>query len=429
MMLTRKRRDTMEYRDLSSGLRAALLGVSLIIVAAAWSACFTAPPPVAAAPVPDADSTEDLETAEALRETAWSLILEGDYSGAVERLDQAIILDPENRLGYAYRSEALRLRGDYRAAITDLDRALELWPEDPWSLGRRGEAYRSLAEYQHALTDLNDAILLDSNDSYSYASRGEVYRQTEDYEAAIKDFDRAIELAPEYPWALARRGEAHRMLDALDNALEDLSRAIELAPEDSFAYASRGETYSRLGDFDRAVADFDTAIALDPGYSWAIERRAEAVEAGAAETESSDGEDTGNVKRPEGLPLVAVLGFQIENLPASEGKLILDLLTSALVGTRRFRVLDRSQQEAVLREIEFSLSDCADEKCQIEAGRLLAADQIVVGSLGRVGQRYVISAKLLEVQSGEVLGSAYQVYRSLEELVDGCPEIADSLRP
>jgi TolB-like protein len=122
-----------------------------------------------------------------------------------------------------------------------------------------------------------------------------------------------------------------------------------------------------------------------------------------------------------------VLDFRIENLPPADGGLILDVLTSALVQTRRFRVLERGRLEAVMKEIEFSHSDLADKERQLEIGRMLAADQIVAGSLGRVGERYVISAALLDVQTGETLSSAHSIHRSLEEVVDGCADLAAAL--
>jgi tetratricopeptide (TPR) repeat protein len=216
------------------------------------------------------------------------------------------------------------------------------------------------------------------------------------------------------------------VLDRNDLALLDLSEAVSLAPGDSFAYASRGQVNRQNGHYAEALADFDRAIQIDPNYSWAIERRRETV----AEMAPPPAAGTGPAVSPAAvgpLPLVAVLDFRIESLPPADGQLIVDLLTSALVKTRRYRVLERSQRESLLKEIEFSHSDMADERRQLEIGRMLSADQIVVGSLGRVGQRFVINAKLLDVRTGEALGSAYKVHKSLEEVVDACGELAASL--
>ena len=228
---------------------------------------------------------------------------------------------------------------------------------------------------------------------------------------------------PEYQWALARRGETYRMTSDHPRSLADLNRAIELAPGDSYPYASRGQVYRDMGEQDKALADFDKAIEIEPDYKWAKERREElyAELAGAGE-EPREGAPAALPSGP--LPLITVLDFSIENMPKSDGRLIVDLLFSALVSARRFRVLDRGQRDNILKEVEFSLSVCADEKCQLEIGRLLAADRIVVGSLGKVGQRYILNAKMLDVRTGEAMSTAYKLFGTLEELVDGAENVA-----
>ena len=127
------------------------------------------------------------------------------------------------------------------------------------------------------------------------------------------------------------------------------------------------------------------------------------------------------------LPLVTVIDFKIESISESEGNLIVDMMISALTNTKRFRVLDRSQRDNILKEMEFSLSDCVDESCQIEIGRLLAADQIIVGSIGKVGTRFMLDVKLIEVTTGITISTKYDVFASVDDLVDGIKPIVQEL--
>lgn len=127
------------------------------------------------------------------------------------------------------------------------------------------------------------------------------------------------------------------------------------------------------------------------------------------------------------LPLVTVLDFTIENLSKAEGMIIVDLLSNYLFETNRFRVLDRGQRDNILLEINFSLSGCADELCQLEVGKMLAADKIVVGSLGRIGNRYIINTKLIEVPTGETVSTSQEIYRSIDDLIDNCQNIIEEL--
>ncbi len=54
----------------------------------------------------------------------------------------------------------------------------------------------------------------------------------------------------------------------------------------------------------------------------------------------------------------------------------------------------------------------------LEIGRLLAAEMIVVGSLSKIGSRYVLSCKLLETQTGKTLGTGDGIYANLDAMVD-----------
>ena len=127
------------------------------------------------------------------------------------------------------------------------------------------------------------------------------------------------------------------------------------------------------------------------------------------------------------LPLIAVLDFQIENIPKNEGVIIVDLLGSALFETKKFRIIERTQREKILGEIAFSFEDCVDEACQIEAGRLMAAKKIVVGSIARISSRYIFTTKLIDVSTGETIATAAEVYKTMEELIDSTTGIAIKL--
>jgi tetratricopeptide (TPR) repeat protein len=324
------------------------------------------------------------------------------------------------------QADALFKEGEYEKAITSYDLVLAADPQDSYAYGQRGECYRLLSRYDEAIADFTRAIELNPENAWALGSRADAYRLLEKFDKALADFNRAIELDPGYQWALARRGETLRITSDYPRSLADLNRAIELAPADSFPYASRGQVYREMGERQKALADFDKAIEIDPEYTWAKERRqelyAELAGTGARPPASAP------AARPAGpLPLVTVLDFNIENLPKSDGRLIVDLVFSTLVTVRKYRVLDRGQRDNILKEVEFSLSACADEKCQLEIGRLLAADRIVVGSLGKVGQRYILNAKMLDVRTGEALSSAHKVFGTLEELVDGTEEVALTL--
>ena len=123
-------------------------------------------------------------------------------------------------------------------------------------------------------------------------------------------------------------------------------------------------------------------------------------------------------------PLISVLDFRTSGISEAEVEVFVDFLSSHIIETNRFRVIDRMQRQALLKEMEFSYEDCTDESCQLEIGRLLAANQIVVGSVGRVGERYLLTIKLIDVQTGEALKTGSEKYTTLNRLIDDCERLA-----
>ncbi len=132
-------------------------------------------------------------------------------------------------------------------------------------------------------------------------------------------------------------------------------------------------------------------------------------------------------QEPDGRPILAVLDLMVSGISVGEGALFSDALTSHLVGSGAYRVIERSERDAVLKEIEFSLSDCSDESCQLQAGRLLSASRIVVGSIGALGNLFLVSLRLLEVESGEALAGISEKYPSLDAMASDQPRLAAAL--
>ncbi len=136
---------------------------------------------------------------------------------------------------------------------------------------------------------------------------------------------------------------------------------------------------------------------------------------------------TSSIFSQQEKPIIAVLDFTVTDVSQSEMKSIIGLLSSALFRTGSFTVIDVSQRETVLRELQFSLSGCSDESCMLEVGKLLSAEAIVIGSIGRVGQKYVLSSKMLETETAMTLGTADGIYTTLDSLLSDIPGLAEDL--
>lgn len=116
-------------------------------------------------------------------------------------------------------------------------------------------------------------------------------------------------------------------------------------------------------------------------------------------------------------PTLSVLDLEASGLSEQETRLVTDYISSHIAEADLFRVVDRTQRETILNELKFSYSGCTSEDCQLEIGRLLAAAYIVVGSIGSVGDLYLLTLRLIEVETGETNKTKSAEYDDINTLI------------
>ena len=112
-----------------------------------------------------------------------------------------------------------------------------------------------------------------------------------------------------------------------------------------------------------------------------------------------------------------VLDLDTSGVSAADARIIESNIATTIMQTGAYQVIGRSEREAILQEVGYQSSDCADEKCQIEIGKLLSADLIVVGTVDKADTKLAVHLKVIEVESGLTVRSSSHSYESLAELV------------
>jgi len=132
-----------------------------------------------------------------------------------------------------------------------------------------------------------------------------------------------------------------------------------------------------------------------------------------------------------GLPFaqditIAVLDFDGNGVSQSETRTLTNRLRDELFKTGVYIVLERGKMDDVLKEQGFQQTGCVTSECAVEVGNMLGVQQMVGGSIGKVGNIYTISARIIDVVTGEVLKSAkYDNVNNIETLLtQGMQEIA-----
>jgi hypothetical protein len=129
-------------------------------------------------------------------------------------------------------------------------------------------------------------------------------------------------------------------------------------------------------------------------------------------------------------PILSILDLRTSGVSKADADVLLDYLSSHVVESGEYTVIDRSQRETVLKEIEFSQSDCTDEACQLRIGKLLSANRIVIGSVGKLDQVYLLNLKMIEVETGRLMKAVSGRYESMGKMIgDGGTLVASLIGP
>lgn len=128
-------------------------------------------------------------------------------------------------------------------------------------------------------------------------------------------------------------------------------------------------------------------------------------------------------------PRVAVMEFRAINVPSVLSAATAETLRSALIQLQRITVIEREQIEQVLREQQFNRSGLVEGNSAVELGRLLGANAIVVGSVTRFGETYLINARALDATTGEALAASQVTTTREDEIPAQLQQVAMALFP
>lgn len=113
---------------------------------------------------------------------------------------------------------------------------------------------------------------------------------------------------------------------------------------------------------------------------------------------------------------IAVLDFSADGISLGEARTLTNRLRTELFNTGKFTVIERGMMDEILQEQGLQQSGCTSTECIVEAGRLIGVEQMVGGSIGKVGYVYSISARIISVETGQILRVA--TYDHIGELGD-----------
>jgi tetratricopeptide (TPR) repeat protein len=189
---------------------------------------------------------------------------------------------------------------------------------------------------------------------------------------------------------MTRLGAAYQQAGRIDDARAVLNRAIAADPTFAGAYLYLGIIHEDRGEFAEARRLYQTYLAnggTRPMRTRIRDRlvlleRKELV----AAVKQARADEANLTRQPPAPGTVAVFPFTVPTEDAELAPLrtaLAELLITDLAQTSRLRVLERTRVQEMLDELALAERAVVDDATAARAGRILAAEQLVQGRVGR----------------------------------------------
>ncbi len=192
---------------------------------------------------------------------------------AMELLNLAIEVEPENPSNYKDRSDCYEYYDEWELALADLIKALELDPDDGGIYFDLAIAYGNLNQLDLELSTYLEYLERFGEDITVYNNIAVIYEEKEDYDKAIEYYDLCIKENDDR--SIRNKAELlYNKLGKTEEALELFNQAVELEPENPANYAFRADYYFDLDKWELALEDYKKTTELNPESARALFRTA-----------------------------------------------------------------------------------------------------------------------------------------------------------
>jgi TolB-like protein len=248
---------------------------------------------------------------------------------------------------------------------------------------------------------------------YNYYSDGLDYMEKKDWLRAIQEFRTAISY--EFEDVARKRTYGTHFIDYYPHREMGICHYFlgeaALAKKEldlSLAYESSG----RATEFLMLLRD-----KVPPSVALSQENRVQEEEKEEPVAEPVKKEETKTAVLPEGALTydpsrvtqvgsrlgIAVMPIEGKNDVARFGDDLTDKMVSQLVNLRRFKVIERTALDKVLKEQQLQVSGVVDDATAVKVGRVAGADAIVVANVVQRDNATRVSARVIDTETSETI--------------------------
>lgn len=251
------------------------------------------------------------DDANVLANRALERVRSGNLEGARADLAKAVELDPTERIAMNGNALLAMYEGDFRDTVIEITRALRQAPKDPFGLGLRAGAYAELGDYTRALADADVLVEVTSGDEYALGMRAAILRRAARWPEALQAVDALVGAAPDNLGYLAMKASITAEAGDAPGAMALFDQLVARDPDNLDWLLARIEfrlDQSMLVEAEGDLALFRQEVTTVPhqlnNLCWALGRRRLALEAALDDCERAVELEPENVAYQDSLAMV-----------------------------------------------------------------------------------------------------------------------------
>jgi adenylate cyclase len=177
-----------------------------------------------------------------------------DFDGAEVSLNKALSLSLNSSLINQVHGWFLIAKGDFNKAIEKMQQAVILDPLSLPLMSNLGDAYSFAGRFDEALAQYDKIIEMDPSYRRGFEGRGMIFLALGEYEKAVKDFEQYHKLVGHPLKGLSSLGHAYAAAGHIDKAMECLEKLKqrEITEPGVVLHMDFAFLYSGMKDFDQA---------------------------------------------------------------------------------------------------------------------------------------------------------------------------------
>lgn len=202
-------------------------------------------------------------------------IQQDDWDKAIEQLEQAVKLYPNDPEAHFLLAQGYGKKGEFADMVREMEASLAVGPKfkpDIDNLQQRywatsfntGIKHHNDNNSEAALQSFGTSILIDSTRAEAYKNLAIVYANMDSVKKTAEVYELLIKHHPDDAQILRQLAQYQRELKNYDRAVEILKKALKLDPDDNAALSSLAITYDMKGDKEQAFKMYEEALAKDP---------------------------------------------------------------------------------------------------------------------------------------------------------------------